>query len=281
MRQGVYDCLLALTIVFSVLNPVLAKEPLVLISGNLYQHRDVDPQEKHLLALFSQALSGEFAVETLWLNQQMRMSMIRRFDNYCSYNAIRTAEREQHSYFSRYPSTIYPSRKLVSLKGRFDGLPERVSVSALLEQKFTMAIVGMSYYGELTPLLSARPEQIVQLSGSETYDQLISMFERDRFDMLIEYEDFVRRIVGQRDVLQFRQIAEYDNSPVAGFFFCSISESGRRAVDIIDDFFRSKAMLEGLRDFHTSRFSPGDQALIFRQFRELYGLDLQKGQTQH
>ncbi|MDC9521930.1 transporter substrate-binding domain-containing protein [Pseudoalteromonas sp. Angola-31] len=184
---------------------------------------------------FESLLNHTINTKLQWTNQARLIKRLMGNEAVCSYDIIKTPEREKHILFSNIPTTIYEQRKIYAFKRTLQNFPERVSVAQLLEKDFTLAVDSGTSYQKLEPVLTKYNEQIAAISSEDTSSQLPQLLIHNRIDMIVDYEVNVLGALTNEQLKQIdsREIAEFPEF-VNGYFACSKSELGEKVIKTIN-----------------------------------------------
>ncbi|XQF93903.1 hypothetical protein ACOBV9_20695 (plasmid) [Pseudoalteromonas espejiana] len=228
---------LLLVLVFTPLS--LANEPLTLLSRANGATDDFLNSDR----AFTRLLSRSFATKLQWTNQARLIKRLATNEAVCSYNIIKTAEREKHILFSDVPTSVYEQRKLFALKQTFKDLPCGCLLDSLLKKDFTLGVDSGTSYQTLEPIFSKYKDQIAAISSEDTSSQLPNLITHNRIDMIVDYEINVREALTSEQFkqLESREIAEYP-AFINGFFACSKSTVGDKAIQAINRLMKTPSL---------------------------------------
>lgn len=223
--------------------------------------------DKRFYALFQEILSGELKTTAEWTNHARLIKRLSSVQPVCSYNIIKTKQREKLFLFSDAPTTMYTQRKLYGLKETLKGLPETVSVSMLLANKNTFGISLSTSYQQLDTMFADYKHQVASISRAADFSQLAQLLMHKRVDMIVSYDYTLKRFLSDDEYSQLdsRNISEYPGF-INGHFACSRTAEGKKAISLLNDFMHSTEMYTFLESIHIGVF--GEK--ITEQIMQIY-----------
>lgn len=245
----------------------VADEPITLLS------RANAPSDGFLNSdeTFNRLLSHAFTTKLQWTNQARLIKRLTTNEPVCSYDLIKTPEREQHIIFSELPTTVYEQRKVYAFKSFLDNLPKRVSVLELLEKNHTLGIDSGTSYKELEPILEKYKDQIASISSEDTSSQLPNLLIHNRIDMIIDYEINIQETFSDEQLKKIgsRAIAEYPEY-VNGYFACSKTSQGNKVIQALNHLMKSPAIYNYLRQQPQHSYSADTSSGIMLANKQMF-----------
>jgi uncharacterized protein (TIGR02285 family) len=211
--------------------------------------------EKRFYALFQQILRDEFNITTEWTNHARLIKRLSGTQPVCSYNLIKTKQREKLFLFSEIPTTMFVQRKLFGYKETLQGLPETVSVSKLLSNNKTFGILSSTSYQQLDTMFVDYQHQVASINSADSFAQLGQLLTHKRIDIIVDYEYTVKSFLSDEQYAQLdsRSISEYPEF-INGYFACSQTVEGEKAITLVNQYMRTPAMYEFLKGVHYDGF---------------------------
>jgi len=240
---------------FSTLNFAHAKTNITFLSRSYTLDSETEDRttDTKYHALFQQILGEEFSTQSQWTNHARLIKRLSSKEAVCSYNLIKTPQREANFLFSDIPTTLYIQRKLFAHKDTIKNLPKKVSVSTLLSDKNTFAIIGSTSYKELDKVFAAFPSQVISINGTNSFEQLAQILAHKRIDMIVDHDHNLKTLLPakQYEQLDSREISEYPEF-ISGYFVCSKTKSGKQAIDLMNNAMKTSLMYNFIKEYHYS-----------------------------
>ncbi|WP_394200313.1 hypothetical protein [Shewanella waksmanii] len=239
---------------------------------------NIDEQTPHLLSNVWQTIR-EYTPTPLQ-PKQLQVSMSRSWkelpkqQNACIMNALKSDDREQVAYFSRYPLSVYPPIRL------FHRRDTQISFSrpfdfAQLEQhpEITLGVVkGRSYGADLDKQLAAHQLNVYQRSSIESSTKLIEMLLANRVDAILDYSlsiDHYFNVLQLENPLVAEPIADV-TQPMFGYIACSKTAQGKAIIDNIDASLTVEHVQQQYIDYHRQFFGEMEFALLQPLLEQLF-----------
>ncbi|MCW3172272.1 hypothetical protein [Shewanella subflava] len=200
-------------------------------------------------------------------------SDLNKLGNACMYNKFKSAEREQVSYFSSKPITVYPPLRFIVLKKNRHLFPNIIDFSHLPpSMKGNVGVVTARSYGDnLNPIIAEHPEYFYFRSGMNSTNKLLEMLAKERVVGILEYSAEVG-FIKQRIGMEFEHYAipiKGVLQPSYGYIACSKTPMGRQLIDSIDTVMRNPSFIQAFIDEHNRNFDEDETALIKPEFDKL------------
>ena len=274
--KGVRMKLLTLTIFICFLSytSTVFAHPKLTILSRAYINDDIDrTSDKNFYTFFQQILASEFDLSFQWTNNARLIRRLSSSEAVCSYNLIKTKERETQFLFSAIPSTLHVQRKLFAFKSTLKDLPQIVSVSKLLAENKTFGIVGSTSYKELDPIFAHYPNQVVAVNSTNSFAQLGRLLTHKRIDMIVDYDFTLKSFLTNEeyDQLDSRKISEYPEF-IRGYFSCSRTEEGKKAIEMINNYIKMPQMYDFLKKNHYTLFDQATAKRIMQVYKNEFNL---------
>lgn len=220
--------------------------------SNNEDDNEVSPIEEQLFMLLNATLASSINFDSYKSNLERALKLIESEPDHCTYNVLKSAQREQKMIFSAYPSSIFPERKILFIDPKFNYLPQTVSIDELIKEH-SVGLVP-AYYGETLTAEDRLNPNLIFISGLENHNQLVHMLLKKRFDFIFDYRatalDFLN---GQKTTLYSRNISDVGVYQ-AGFFVCSRSELGQYVISKINALFKTDPFKLFIKKFHFEAF---------------------------
>ena len=201
-------------------------------------------------------------------------SDLNKLGNACMYNKFKSAEREQVSYFSQKPITVYPPLRFIVLKKNLHLFPNIIDFKHLPpSMKGNVGVVTARSYGDnLNPIIAEHPEYFYFRSGMNSTNKLLEMLAKDRVVGILEYSaevGFIKQKIGLefehyaipiKDVLQ----------PSYGYMACAKTPTGRQLIDSIDAVMSKPSFIQAFIDEHNRNLDEDEKALIKPAFDKIF-----------
>lgn len=198
----------------------------------------------------------------------------------CAVNRIKTPERDLYNIYS-YPVHLYPSHRLYYFKNKTpltdDLLTEEhdlISIQKLIT-KYPSATIGIesgrSYGKALDKQLSKIKEKnILRRAGSDAYQSMIALFQRQRVDLLITYPTvFKEYTTGQNDNIGSVSIAKHPLF-IAGHIACSNTAYSQEIIKQINRALLDLYPSDEYLSMHLHHVPNTEQSLLTRRISDLF-----------
>ncbi|MEL0639595.1 hypothetical protein V6260_03135 [Pseudoalteromonas aliena] len=248
-----------------------AQPSLTLLSRAYSEDQTERTADRHFYDLFEKVLNSKFEIDTQWTNHARMIKYLSSTQPVCTYNIIKTRQREKLFFFSKAPTTMFVQRRLYGFKETLKGLPDKVSVSKLLADNKTFGIVASTSYQELDNMFSLYQHQIASISSTNSFAQLGQLLAHRRIDMIIDYDYTVRTFLSaeQYEQLDSREIIEYPEF-INGYFACSRTIAGKKAISLINSYMQTNDMYDFLKKIHFQTFGPDIAERMMRIYKSDY-----------
>lgn len=251
----------------------VAKDSLVILSRALKDDNIERTSDKLFYDTFSHALKDEFTTTFQWTNHARLIRRLESDEAVCSYNIIKTPQREKLFEFSHIPTSMHIQRKIYGDKETLKNRPETVSVSKLLAQYKTFGAVSSVSYEQLDKMFSNYHDQVVSLHGADSFTQLAQLLLHKRVNLIVNYDSVMKTLLTNEQLatLDSRKIAEYPEF-VTGHFVCSRPPKGSKALDIINAYMSTPQMYNFIKKTHFSAFDKQTATNMLSEFKNKYNL---------
>ncbi|GAA0785554.1 MULTISPECIES: hypothetical protein [Pseudomonadati] len=200
-------------------------------------------------------------------------SDLNKLGNACMYNKFKSAEREQVSYFSQKPITVYPPLRFIILKKNLHLFPDIIDFKNLPpSMKGNVGVVTARSYGDnLNPIIAEHPEYFYFRSGMNSTNKLLEMLAKERVVGILEYSaevGFIKHKIGmafEHYAIPIKGVLQ----PNYGYIACSKTPMGRQLVDSIDTVMSQPSFIQAFIDEHNRNFDEDEKALIKPEFDKL------------
>lgn len=268
--------LIAFIVILFTLNTATATEkPKLTIWSHAYFASEADKLSinLHLAAVIKPALSDTFNIDVEFTNHARVIKHLSSNEPSCTFNAIKTPEREENMVFSKVPTYMHLQRQLYALKSALQPSSEPISVAELLKNKGSFGIIGSTSYRELDEIFANKHHNVAAIYGENAFLQLSQLLINKRIDYIIAYKQALEAHIPahELDLLTSRRIAEYPEF-INGFFACSKTTIGYRAIALIDDFMKSAEMAAYLQQLHRQNNHPDDAKAMLDIYTQRYGI---------
>ncbi|MDQ2042554.1 hypothetical protein NRL14_02280 [Pseudoalteromonas sp. 20-92] len=237
---------------------IYANPSLTILSYSYFSDEDADsrPGEQYY-NFFQPILNTYFNTVLTRTNHARLIKRLSTNEAVCSFNLIKTKARNKQLVFSQIPTYMHQQRKLFGFKNTLKDLPTKVSISKLLNNKHTFAIVSSTSYQQLDVIFSDYRTQVAKITGANSFAQLSQLLIHKRVDMIIDYENTMKMNLTdtQFSQLESRDISEYPEF-INGYFACSKTSEGKKAIALIDNYMKTPAAYDFLKQTHHNSTSP-------------------------
>lgn len=224
---------------------------------------------------------AQYQLQTMVVNNQRAMDLLKARPNACAGNKIITSERLNNSYASKLPQVVFPGLRIftradsVAAKGMAGMLDAqgRISVRKVLLEahKLRFVVVGGRNYGaELDALIEAPQWQnrFWKRQADDMAAGVVDMVRTGRVDLMLEYPNVAAHYQAQQTdgtALVSYAVAE---SPafLLGHILCSRTAQGKEMLQKFDDALTEATQTPAYLEAHLRWFAPDYHA----EFRKLY-----------
>lgn len=249
-----------LLLIFLMLLPnfTFALPTVKLISYDYFLHEgEKSINDEQYINTFIKELSNQFKVEQYNTNAARMLKELSNQSQACSFNILKTAQREKQFIFSDIPSSMFLQRRLFGLKETIQNFPEKVSISKLLANNYTFAVITSTSYQELDSTLMMYQHQTAPIIGADSFSRLAKLLLHKRVDFIIDYDMSVNHFLTdeQYSSLESRQIIEYPEFN-SGYFACNNSQEGIEFISQINTLMQSDTIRNSIKQYHSADFGP-------------------------
>ncbi|WP_217877095.1 transporter substrate-binding domain-containing protein [Pseudoalteromonas shioyasakiensis] len=238
--------------------------------ANEYDEKNIN---QHFYKVIEPALSDEFQLSVQFTNHARLMKRLASEKTSCTYNAIKTPERAKNMLFSNVPTYMHMQRQLFALKPNIDNLPSSVSVESLLANKQIFGVIGSTSYQHLDPIFEKHNAKIAHIYGENPFLQLSKLLLNRRIDYMVAYRESIYSHLDakQLTLINSRPIKEYPQF-INGFFTCSKTAAGYRAIKLFNNYMKSAEMAAYIQQLHSQSNNPDDAKAMLKIYTKSYGI---------
>ncbi|MCO6355933.1 transporter substrate-binding domain-containing protein [Pseudoalteromonas shioyasakiensis] len=238
--------------------------------ANEYDEKNIN---QHFYKVIEPALSDEFQLSVQFTNHARVMKRLASEKTSCTYNAIKTPERAKNMLFSNVPTYMHMQRQLFALKPNIDNIPSSASVESLLANKQIFGVIGSTSYQQLDPIFEKHNTKIAHIYGENPFLQLSKLLLNRRIDYIVAYREslYSHLDAKQLKLISSRTIKEYPQF-INGFFTCSKTAAGYRAIALIDEYMKSAEMAAYIQQLHSQSNHPDDAKAMLDLYSKSYGI---------
>lgn len=268
--------LIAFIVILITLNTATATEkPKLTILSHAYFASEADKLSinLHLAAVINPALADEFNIDVDFTNHARLMKRLSSNEASCTFNAIKTPERAESMVFSNIPTYMHVQRQVYALKSTLESGSAPISVTKLLENKGSFGIIGSTSYRELDEVFANKQYNVAAIYGENAFLQLSRLLLNKRIDYIVAYTQALEAHITAHELNQLtsRRIAEYPEF-INGFFTCSKTTAGYRAIALINDYMKSAEMAAYIQQLHSKSNHPDDAKAMLNIYTQSYGI---------
>ena len=239
------------------------------IGGGEFQYEQL---EESLFKMIYVTLAPEIDADIFKTALGRGINLIENEANYCSYNILKSEQREKSMLFSRYPSSIYPKRKLFFINPDLLALPQKASI-ATLSATYKIGLVAQAYFGALKSTVNVHSDNLVFIEGLDSHKQLVNMLLKGRLDLIVEYQSVLDSYAKETEIKSYSiDISEYESNEV-GYFVCNKSEMGEKVIRKIDQLYQTHAFQQWLKDYHYQHFTQSKAIDLLKVYQNEYHLN--------
>lgn len=181
--------------------------------------------------------------------------LLRKRDDVCLYNKVKTKEREQQANFTIQPISLFPSNRLI-LKN--SNLTKLISFEEVIQSSaLNIGVVqGRSYGEQLDKLIKANASKLFIMDGEFAAQRLRMMFMQNKIDGIVEYADVLHNEFPDKkleDLVSFHTIKE-TNAFISGYIACSIGTKGQQAIRLFNQVITAPEFRKYMIDEHKKIF---------------------------
>ncbi|GAA6204243.1 hypothetical protein [Thalassotalea sp. SU-HH00458] len=241
---------------------------------------DIDTSTFNLLAAH---LNSQYFFKKLHVPVKRGFTLIKHQENVCIGNKLTTKERNEFSYSTQIPQTVFPGLRLYINKNS----PYFQKVRQLVTQQKTVSIYdiintvagikfgivgGRSYGVEIDSLINS-PENahfFWKRHASKANRGIVNMIEKARFDISIEYPN-VFGFYSEEDntVIESFPLKEAPNY-MLGNILCSKSKIGAKMVKAFNAVIKTTSKTREYFDAHMKWFDSSSQEDAARYYNKIY-----------
>ncbi|NVJ97342.1 MAG: hypothetical protein HWE25_04265 [Alphaproteobacteria bacterium] len=228
------------------------------------------------------ALSPEVEVLSEYVSRARVWQELEKRQNVCTTRARKTDERQRIGIYSAFPHSIFPPLRLHVDQGSEFSKAFEIDLDQLVAvQGARIGVVNRrDYGGALSRLMDTYPDQFFVVSTvNQGIDVLINMIRAGRIDAFLEgtitLEDYIDRayeIAAAEEIkssLAHVAIAGFEAN--MGYYVCSRSAEGERAIEMLNDALRSRPVQEALLDAHLAWFPEAETGFLKQTFKNIFG----------
>lgn len=228
-------------------------KPTLIILSPTYFSQDLDEKisSENISQVISPALDKEFNVVFEVTNHARLIRKLSSSIPVCTFNSIKTPEREVDILFSSIPTFMHVQRELFTLKSFSKDWQDTVSVEQLLDKNVVLGLVGSTSYQALDPLITKHKSSIAFIWGENSFKQLGELLINKRVDVILDYKSTLEEHLSeeQLSLISSHKIIEYPDY-VNGYFACSKTPQGSKAIKLIEQYLRTPKMYDYLHKIH-------------------------------
>ncbi|RVU33090.1 transporter substrate-binding domain-containing protein [Rheinheimera riviphila] len=224
---------------------------------------------------------AQYQIQTMVVNNQRAMDLLKARPNACAGNKIITSERLNNSYASKLPQVVFPGLRIFSradsvaakIMAEMLDAQGRISVRKVLLEAHKLRFVvvsGRNYGAELDALIEAPQWQnrFWQREADDMAAGVVDMVRTGRIDLMLEYPNVAAHYQAQQTdgtKLVSYAIAE---SPafLLGHILCSRTAQGKEMLQQFDAALADVTKTKAYLDAHLRWFAPDYHA----EFRKIY-----------
>jgi uncharacterized protein (TIGR02285 family) len=241
---------------------------------------DIDTSTFNLLEA---QLSAQFVIKKLHMPAKRGFNLIQHKENVCIGNKLTTNERDEFSYSTEMPQTVFPGLRLYINKTS----PYFLKISQLVNKQNTISIHdiinssanikfgivgGRSYGAEIDSLVNS-PENthlFWKRHASKANRGIVNMIEKARFDISIEYPNVFGFYAEEgHSIIQSFPLKESPNY-MLGRILCSKSKTGSTVVSAFNDAIKTISKTREYFDAHMQWFDRSSQADAAKYYNDVY-----------
>jgi uncharacterized protein (TIGR02285 family) len=222
-----------------------------------------------------------YQLQTMVVNNQRALEILKARPNACADNKIVTAERLAISYVSKLPQVVFPGLRIFAkadseaakaLSGLLDE-QGRVSVQKVLlnANKLRFVVVGGRHYGAALDALINAPNWQNRFWKRQANDMaagVVDMVRTGRLDLMLEYPNVAAHYQEQLsgDVTLISYAVAESPAYLLGHILCSRTAQGKAMLEQFDQALVEVTQTEAYLDAHLRWFGPDQHA----EFRKIY-----------
>lgn len=159
----------------------------------------------------------------------------------CRGNLRKTPERDAMFAMSKLPQVVFPGLRLYSHVPLSES--DTIDLKTVSSSKLLLAVQQARNYG--FNVKSFGKLEILNLHASKRSSTLINMFEKKRFDLLLEYPNVFAKYASKELISQaFEYSITQSGSYSLGYIACTDSVEGRALIKKLDDVIREIAQTD-------------------------------------
>ncbi|OUL56937.1 hypothetical protein B1199_16360 [Pseudoalteromonas ulvae] len=229
------------------------------------------PIERSMFNILYSAVAPQIDLDMFKTTLARGLELIESEPNYCSYNIVKNEARSQAMVFSKFPSSIYPKRKLFYIDPSFSDIPANNTVAAI-SKNARIGLVSKAYFNVLSKDPSLNKDNFILINGMNKHQQLVQMLMKGRLDFIIEYQSIVDAFISDSDKKVYSRRLEDSQGNEMGYFVCSPTDEGRAVIEKINNLFLSKAFQQWIKDYHYTHFPADDARILLQIYQQQFGL---------
>ncbi len=264
-----------IVILFTLNTATATEKPKLTILSHAYYDNEVDTQTltRHLDNVLQPALADHFNLVPDLTNHARLMKRLASNEPSCTFNAIKSPKRAKNMLFSTIPTFMHVQREIFALNETIQDELNPVSVVALLNKKRIFGVIGSASYRELDTVFANQKTNVAYIYGENAFLQLSLLLMNKRIDYIIAYREALEAHLSSEQLarLTSRKIAEYPEF-IDGFFTCSKTPEGRKAIQLMDSFMLSERMAKYLKQIHKEGNSEQVLNSMLETYSNKYGI---------
>lgn len=258
-----------LFLLFASLSVDAKDKPTLTILSHSYFSKNYDEKVNYENVFYAirPALNNEFEVELDSTNHARLIRRLSSTEPACTFNAIKTPKRELSILFSSTPTFMHVQRELFTLKDTFENFPSIASIEQLIGKNYVLGVVGSTSYQQLDTIIEKHKSDVAYIWGENSFKQLGELLINKRVDMIIGYKDTLQMYLSDEQfaLIRSHKIKEYPEF-INGYFACSKTPEGIRAIELIEQYIHTNNMYIYLNDIHRQ----SNPKVIADKMMELY-----------
>lgn len=252
-------------------------KPTLTILSHTYFSQELDEKisSENISQVISPALDKEFNVVFEFTNHARLIRKLSSSIPVCTFNSIKTPEREVDILFSAIPTFMHVQRELFTLKSSSKNWQDTVSVKQLLDKNLVLGLVGSTSYQALDPLIAEHKSSIAFIWGENSFKQLGELLINKRVDMILDYKSTLQEHLSeeQLSLIRSHKVIEYPDY-VNGYFACSKTPQGSKAIKLIEQYLRTSKMSDYLHKIHHESNSKEVADKMMATYEKKYNIKL-------
>ena len=217
-------------------------------------------------------LGDEISLHFIPASRLREWQQLRKMNNVCLYNKLKTPEREAHAVFSQYPLMAFPSNKLVVFNK--PTIPDAITLlQAIYYYDLTIGgTKGRSYSEEIDKFVRLNDEHFFILDGATNAPRLGQMLFQNKIDAVLEYQTvFSNRYKRFPGLSSIRYISlKPEKAAVFGYIACSPTEVGKQAIALFNKALKTEKVRTLISERLMELFHEGENTQIVNAFNAAF-----------